>query len=94
MKSNKGDLVLVEGSYCVVENDTMVFTDGIFRTVRRIRDNTLIYIKESNLQPCYVNIIDSKRNTKQEPLYFLLFLILSVFTSDVILLLHNFWINN
>ncbi len=93
MKSNMGDLVLVEDSYCIVERDTMVFHDGIFRSVRCMKDNTLMYIKESKLQPCYVNITDSENSIKQEPLYFILFLIFSIFISDVITLLHRFWID-
>lgn len=88
-----GDLVLLEGSYCVVEKDIMEFPDGIFRCVRDIKDNSLTYVKECNLQPCYINTIDKNNSLLQEFLYTILIIIISIFVSDIITVAHIELIN-
>lgn len=88
-----GDLVLLKGSYCVVEKDVMEFPDGVFICVRDIKDNALIYTKESNLQPCYSNISNKNNNLLQESLYFILIVIISIFISDLISIAHIELIN-
>lgn len=83
-----GDLVWLEGSYCVVEEDTMVFPDGVFRCVRDTKDNALIYVKETNLQPCYINTLNKSNSLLQESLYFILFIVIAIFFFDIVATLH------
>lgn len=89
VKSN----ITVDGRFCSLEKDILYFDDCVFRCVRLKEDNTLMYVRESNIHLHSFNKIKEFKNVQDMLGYILLITVVSIYLSSVLVELNKLIIN-
>ena len=89
VKSN----ITVDGRFCSLEEDALYFDDCVLRCVRLKDDNTLMYVRESNIHLHSFNEIKGFDNIFDMLSYILFITIISISLSGVLIELNKLIIN-
>lgn len=85
--------ITVNGIPCSLENDIMEFDDCVFRCVRLHTDNTLMYVRESNIHIENFKKLEQFKSIPDMLGFIILIFIFSMYLTNSILTLNKLLIN-